>query len=521
MTIDYSSNSRTYPLYWTLLCLSPAFILSYSVYSLGMDYGLGFLALAFALLYLRSSVPSKSRWFLVLAMVLFAIATYLFPFTAFVLPFLIYGCLAPDNKKSTAQTNDVLLSRLACIVFVGLSVWRILFGLDWSQFQLTLFQKAGLFYLGFFCLVLLALLPIFFIRLRQLDWAFYGFGLLSIFCLVGFGFDWGYCLTIFCTLLFTSLIFNFRSVIFRPSVARISVLTIALNSLLWSIPTPFVGMPGLGVYGALYEAYPRIAMEDPLKHPFWREAAERYSRVELGQLRNGLLPDSQKLEFLLKRAGIKHIVFKEDLNADLRVRDSDFNTFYILDDWRFNPSFRFVPNQSVDLLARIDGYLVYAPGWKVCKQCREIAPDLQIAALPSEFKVDKAIKFGATSSGRHLLADGWALPEGWGVWSSGKLATIYFPKPQQGAKTLELNLRAFIAPNHPNQEVSVLLDGKLMDTYSLAKGEGNVLNIPLSSTANNFYRVDFQMHNPIRPVDLGFNQDQRLLGVALVSARFK
>jgi hypothetical protein len=65
------------------------------------------------------------------------------------------------------------------------------------------------------------------------------------------------------------------------------------------------------------------------------------------------------------------------------------------------------------------------------------------------------------------------------------------------------------------------LDGKLIGTYSLAKGEGNVLNIPLSSTANNFYRVDFQMRNPIRPVDLGFNQDQRLLGVALVSARFK
>jgi hypothetical protein len=521
MTIDYSSNSRTHPLYWALLCLSPAFILSYSVYSLGMDYGLGCLVLALAFLNLRSSVPSKSRWSLVLAMVLFAMAIYQFSFAAFALPFFIYSCLAPDNKKLTAETNDVLLSRIACIVFIVLSVWRIFFGLDWSQFQPALFQKTELFYLGFLCLALLALLPIFFIRLHQLDWAFYGFGLLSIFCLVGFGFDWGYCLTIFCTLIFISLIFNFRSVIFRPSVARISVLTITLYSLLWSIPMPFVGIPGLGVYGALYEAYPRLAMEDPLKHPFWREAADRYTQVEIGQVRNGLPPDSQKLEFLLKRAGIKHIVFQEYLNADLQVGDSDFNTFYILDDWRFNPSFRFVPNPSVDLLARIDGYLVYAPGWKVCKQCREIAPDLQIAALPSVFKVDEVIKFGDTSSGRYLLADGWALPESWGVWSSAKLASIYFPKPQQGAKTLELNLRAFIAPNHPNQEVSVLLDGKLIGTYSLAKGEGNVLNIPLSSTANNFYRVDFQMHNPIRPVDLGFNQDQRLLGVALVSARFK
>ena len=521
MTIDCSSNSRPKSLYWALLCLSPAFILSYSVASMRIDYGLGCLVLPLALLNLRSLVPSKSRWLLVFAMLLFAMTIYQFPFAAFALPFFVYGSLTPDDQKSTGQTNDVLLSHLACIVFIGLSVWRIFFELDWSQFQPVLFEKTRLFYLGLFYLSLLAFLPLFFIRLRSLAWVFYGLGLVAIFCLVGFGFDWGYCLTIFCTLVFTSLIFNFRSVIFNPGVARISALTIALYSLLWSIPTPFLGMPGLGVYGALYEAYPRFTMEDPLKHPFWREAAERYTQVEIGQVRNGLPPDSQKLEFLLKRAGIKHIAFRQDLNADLQIRDSDFNTFYILDDWRFNPSFRFVPNPSRDLLARIDGYLVYAPGWKVCKQCREIAPDLQIAALPSEFKVDEVIRFGASSSGRHLLADGWALPEGWGVWSNGKLATIYFPKPQQDTKTLELNLRAFIAPNHPNQEVSVLLDGKLMGTYSLAKGEGNILNIPLSLTASNFYKVDFQMHNPIRPVDLGFNQDQRLLGVALVSARFK
>jgi hypothetical protein len=521
MTVDYASNSRMHPLYWALLCLSPAFILSYSVYSLGMDYGLGLLALALALLHIRSSVPSKSRWFLVLAMALFAIAVYRFPFAAFTLPFFVYGCLAPGNRKSTAPTNDVLLSRLACIIFIALTVWRIFFGLDWSQFQFALFQKTGFFYLGFFCLSLLALLPLFFIRLRQLDWVFYGFGLISIFSLIGFGADWGYCLAIFCTLVFTSLIFNQHSVVFRPHVARISGLTVILYALLWNIPTPFVGTPGLGLYGVLYETYPRLKMEDPLKHPFWREAAERYPRVELGQLRNGLPPDSQKLEFLLKRAGIQQISFQKDLNATLQVKGSDFNTFYVLDDWRYSPSMRLTPNPSVDLLARIDGYLVYAPGWKICKQCREIAPDLQIAALPSELKVGEVIAFGTASPGVQLLSDGWALLETWGVWSNAKLASVYFPRPQQTAQIIELNLRAFIAPTHLSQEITIALDGKVVGTYRLAQGEGNIVNIPLPSSSNNFYKMDFQIHNPIRPVDLGFNQDQRLLGIALVSAKFK
>lgn len=521
MTIDYSSNSRMHPLYWALLCLSPAFIFSYSIYALGMDYGLGFLTLALALLYLRNSVQGKSRWFLILAITFFAIVVYRFPFAPFSLPFFIHGCITSGNEKSPISSKDALPNRLACIALIFLSGWRFFFGLDWSQFQFTLFQKTGLFYLGFFCLSLLALLPLFFIRLRQFDRVFYVFGFLSIFSLIGFGSDWGYCLAIFCTLVFISLIFNFRAVIFRSNVARISGFTVILYSLLWNIPTPFVGTPGLGLYGALYETYPRLTMEDPLKHPFWREAAERYPQVEIGQMRNGLPPESPKLDFLLKRTGFKHIAFRENLHATLRMEVPDSKTLYVLDDWRFNPSARLTPDPSTDLLARIDGYLVYAPGWKICKKCPEIAPDLQVAALPSDYTVGEVIEFGAASSGKQLLAEGWALPEGWGVWSNAQLASVYFPKPKQMAKTIKLNLRAFVTPNYPRQEITITLDGKVVGTYHLAQGDQNTLSIPLTPSANNFYKMDFQMHNPIRPVELGFNQDQRLLGIALVSAEFK
>lgn len=521
MRVNYSNNKSMHPLYWALLCLSPAFILSYSVYSLGLDYELGFLFIVLALLYLRTYVSNKSGWLLLLAIALYAMAVYRFPFAAFSLPFFIHGCITSGNEKSPTSTKDVLPNRLACIALIFLSGWRFFFGLDWSQFQFTLFQKTGLFYLGFFCLLLLALLPLFFIRLRQFDRVFYVFGFLSIFSLIGFGSDWGYCLAIFCALVFTSLIFNFRGVIFKSNVARISGLTVILYSLLWNIPTPFVGAPGLGLYGVLYEAYPRLTMEDPLKHPFWREAAERYPQVEIGQMRNGLPPDSQKLDFLLKRTGFKHVALRENLHVILKTGAPDSQTLYVLDEWRFHPSFRLTPDPSTDLLARIDGYLVYAPGWKKCKQCREIGPELQIASLLPEFKVGEVIEFGATSSGKQLLADGWALPEGWGVWSNAQLTSVYFLKPKQTTNTIELNLRAFVTPNHPRQEITIALDGKVVGTYLLSQGEQNILSIPLTPSANNFYKMDFQIHNPIRPIDLGVNQDQRLLGIALVSAEFK
>jgi hypothetical protein len=508
-------------LYWALLCLSPAFILSYSVYSLGVDYDLVFLVLALALLYLRNFVPSKSKWFLVLAIALFTIAIYRFSFAVFSLPFFIYGCLALGHEKSTVPASDVLLSRLACIIFVGLSVWSLFFELDWPQFQFVLFQKTEIFYLGFFFLSLLAFLPLFLIRLRKLDSVFYGLGLLSIFCLVGFGADWGYCLTIFCTLLFTSLIFNLRSVIFRPHIGQISVFTVILYSLLWNIPTPFIGMPGLGLYGVLYEAYPRLAMEDPLKHPFWREAAERYDNVGVGIYRNGMPPDTSKLEFLLRRTGVKNIQLLTAPNAGVVSQPPNFQTFYVLDDWSFSPSLRLSPDVSVDLLARIDGYLVYAPGWKVCKTCREIAKDLQIASIPAEVNLNKAILFSKGGEGVELLGGGWSQPEIWGVWSDGGLATIFIPKPEKVAKKLRIDLRAFISPVNPSQNIAISVNDRFSREYSLDKAEGNLLTLELPASTDNFYKIIFQIQAPVRPFDLGFNKDKRLLGIGLISAKFE
>lgn len=521
MTIDHSNKSRINTLYWVLLCLSPAFILSYSVYSLGINYGLGFLALSLAFLYLRSSVSSKAKWLMMLSITLFSAAIYQFPFCSFALPFFIYGCLAPDNQKLSAPSNQVLLSRLACIIFIVISVWCIFFGLDWSQFQSAYFQKTGFFYLGFFSLFSLALLPLFFIRLRQVDWMFYGFGLISIFSLVGFGIDWGYCLVIYCTLVFGSLIFNLRTVIFRPQIARISVFTVVLYSFLWNIPAPFVGMPGLGIYGVLNEAYPRLTMEDPLKHPFWREAAEHYDNVKVGMHRNGAPPDVSKLEFLLKRTGVKNIQWLSAPNAGILAQSPDPTTFYVLDNWSFSPVLRFSPDSSVDLLARIDGYLVYAPGWKVCKACREIAQDLQIASLPTNAALNKSIPFANQGAGVELLGAGWSQPEAWGVWSDGNLATLYIPKPAQTPKKLLLDLRAFVSQVIPTQYVSIFLDDQFVAEYKLDKGEGNLISINLPVSANNFYKLAFELKTPARPVDLGFNKDKRLLGVGLVSAKFE
>ena len=47
-----------------------------------------------------------------------------------------------------------------------------------------------------------------------------------------------------------------------------------------------------------------------------------------------------------------------------------------------------------------------------------------------------------------------------------------------------------------------------------------MIALDLASTRNHFYKIEFNLENPIRPVDLGFNKDQRLLGIGLVSLKY-
>jgi hypothetical protein len=318
-----------------------------------------------------------------------------------------------------------------------------------------------------------------------------------------------------------ALLFDVRSIAFKPSISRVSLLVVVLYALLWNIPRPFVGMPGLGIYGSIYHAYPRLEMQDPLKHPFWREAAERYNNVQVGIYRNGMPPDASKLEFLLKRTGVKNIQFLTAPSTGLVTQPPDSQTFYVLDDWSFSPSLRLSPDVSVDLLARIDGYLVYAPGWKVCKTCREIAKDLQIASIPAEVNLNKTILFGKGGEGVELLGSGWSQPEIWGVWSDGELATIFIPKPEKVAKKLHIDLRAFVSPANPIQDIAILVNDQLLREYKLDKAEGNLLTLDLPASNDRFYKITFQIQAPARPFDLGLNKDKRLLGIGLISAQFE
>ena len=502
--------------FFLLIFCSPAFVCGWLIYSSGLDYHPFVVILSLAALSLLGSLRKSDIWYFLLAILLYIAIAQISILSIFAFPFFLNTIWCSQDLHS-----ETLLRKISIGILLAVALLIAALKIQWGDFYTQYFIQSIQFYVGFLLLVSLALTPLFFIRLKSYQGLFYGAGFLSIFTLIGFGFDWGFCIYLYTSLLFISLVLSRESFTCTPAVGRISTLVIVLYALLWNIPTPFLGQPGLGLYGVIYQYYPALKMEDPLKHPFWREAAERYDNIHVGTLRNNLPPDSEKLRFLLGRVGMKSITFVDGLNSDLKSQAPNSNTLYLLDDWRFSPNLQFSPNVSLDLLARINGYLVYAPGWKVCKDCREIAKDLQMDSIPPKAIINGPISFADGQEGVHLLGEGWSRSESWGTWTDGGKATFYLPRPDQGAKKLTLNLRAFISPKRTNQVIRILLDGKLMGRFDLDKGEMNIITLDLPPTQNSFYRIDFDVESPVRPVDLGINKDQRLLGVALVSLKLE
>lgn len=464
----------------------------------------------------KFSSPKLSFWLMLLLSPAFIFGHSFYGGHGHFHPFQIIALLIAILAATKFRLYSWFSLPFVLIVFLSMQV-----GIQWTIFDFSSYEKAPQFYAGFLILLVATLTPLAFVRIRKMQLLHFIFGFIAIFSLIGFGLDWGYCLFLFCTFVYLTLIFNMRSVEFKASISRVSAAVMFLYIALWNIPSPFLGIPGLGIYGAIYNAYPRLEMQDPLKHPFWREAGERYQKVRVGTHRNGLPPESNKLEFLLKRSGIKNIEFLPSPNFEVLTQPSDSDTFILLDEWSASPSMRLKPDTSVDLLARIDGYLVYAPGWKVCKACREIAKDLQIDSLPADVSLNKPISFAKGGEGVELLGTGWSQPEAWGVWSDGGLATIFIPKPKQAPKKMLVDLRAFISSANSFQDITVSVNEHLLREYKLDKAEGNLLAIELPANNDNFYKITFQIQAPMRPFDLGFNKDKRLLGIGLISIKLE
>lgn len=193
---------------------------------------------------------------------------------------------------------------------------------------------------------------------------------------------------------------------------------------------------------------------------------------------------------------------------------------------------------AVTLYLSSAGILLQNEYWKI--------PFLNFNLIPIEKGETVLFKLhGNNDKGNGYLYSGWSQDlESFGAWSNSPNPTLLVlpPKNFQANDSLLLKTRAFVTPNHPEQVVDIWVNGKLNQTVALTNPELNeiVIRAPFSihwlsspkyigislfnlltkavGTSNQEpIFIKFNLHNPARPKDLGLGDDDRLLGIGLIS----
>ena len=268
-----------------------------------------------------------------------------------------------------------------------------------------------------------------------------------------------------------------------------------------------------------------------LINKFWDGAPTQYKKLVLSPVKNA--PENWQIfahyalnNNIATNAAYLARVDEDNLQRarrDLNLGVVNPDTFYVITD----PQVRFMLANldfTKDLLAKIDGFNVLAPGWKACKNCQQVDEQLELKIFAPQTIANEPIYFGfkSVNSKSYLLAGWSSIIEDWGVWSNGKLSQLFLPLPEgMKKKQLELKLRAFIVKGI-NQEVEIWANGIFQKKILLDRAEQNrvIVQIPEKAIMQNYLVLTFRYINPKRPIDFGMGDDDRLLGIGLVSAIF-
>jgi hypothetical protein len=268
----------------------------------------------------------------------------------------------------------------------------------------------------------------------------------------------------------------------------------------------------------------------PLQDPFWKSAALHYANIRSLSPKNqpdtwqpladyaathGMKTDAAYLGRMsttaLEQAG-------EKATRMLQTGQYDPDSLYILDEKARLEAVKTV-NSATDLLTRIDGMVVLAPGWKQCARCLAVEDEGRAMQSMPLIKVGQQQLFNHTTL--HLV-QGWGTPEAWGTWSDGAQAEIQLRVPPQ-ASSIVIDALAFVLPMHAGQTMDFSINGVQALTTRLTTVQGNRIEIPITPAireaiaGDRLMRIQVQLPDAISPKQLGLGEDQRVMGLGMKS----
>jgi len=300
-----------------------------------------------------------------------------------------------------------------------------------------------------------------------------------------------------------------------------------------------------------------------LTDPFWRSAGAHYKNLVRIPLPEGVdtLPmqwstwaafaaqyHMQTNSVYLARQSSQRLQISNGMQrALLKQGTVNPKTLYILDDQEVISALSVINPQS-DLLARINGFNVLAPGWLRCASCHFVPESMHLKSELLHPQLGQVIAFNKQGIGQYYLqGTNWGYPETWGVWAIGQRTSVRIPLPtaviESSSLTIEvskkklrgeseykkakyqlfLQLIPFLGQNHPLQSFSIRDITGSIQTFNLHKTEPIEIQIPLNTAMKDvgYVQLDFVFQNPIKPKDLGLGSDERLISIGLLSAVFR
>jgi hypothetical protein len=281
--------------------------------------------------------------------------------------------------------------------------------------------------------------------------------------------------------------------------------------------------------------------KSPLKNPFWKAAGLHYQNVVMDErpifwetfgvyaAQYGL---STNMAHLARLDDGKANKAMEKLGKEVNQGPLNTNSLYIFRDWKDSPrQVRFDP--KTDLLARIDGFNVLAPSWKVCANCPPLGSEKalrekltvseasELNQLAPEIQLGEKIIFSNQGRGRaDFMLEGWGYGEEWGTWAVAHQAKLIFNFSSFKPRKMVIDARAFLASKHTQQEVEIWGNGSLLGKAILQKSEGNQIEVTLPDQVSPLLNLEFRSINPVSPKNVGLGADERLLGIGLQSIQF-
>jgi hypothetical protein len=136
--------------------------------------------------------------------------------------------------------------------------------------------------------------------------------------------------------------------------------------------------------------------------------------------------------------------------------------------------------------------------------------DVVRRVAPGEYAI------GIAGTGNFLLYSGWYDLETWGVWSSGKKASLSFPcnSVQFYSSRSTLNL-VLSFRSYGSQEINITQGGDSLFKGVIKEPIDVSVQAQLSKCSNNFIELNVDIKRPISPADVGESNDHRKIGVGL------